>query len=45
MIVTNSLAMAGRMFLMAWGRMMKRIFWPWVRPRLRAASVWPMSMD
>lgn len=37
MMVTNSLAMGGRMFLMAWGRMIKRMFCVWERPRDRAA--------
>ena len=45
MMVTNSLAMAGRIFLMACGRITNRMFCTWLSPRDRAASVWPPSMD
>ena len=42
-IMMNSLPRAGRMFLMAWGRMICVMVNLWLMPRLRAASVWPIS--
>src|SRR3972149_1040451 len=36
---------AGIIRLMAWGRTMRRISWPYVLPIARAASHWPRSTD
>ena len=45
MMVTNSLAMAGRMLRMACGRIMKRMVCSLDMPSEREASVWPPSID
>ena len=44
-MATNSLHMAGSTFLNACGSTMRVIVWLAERPRERAASVWPRSMD
>ena len=42
-MVMNSLPSAGSIFLIACGRIICVIVWLPVIPRLRAASVWPLS--
>jgi len=41
----NSLPTGGRMVRHAWGNITRNMVWPRLKPRDRAASVWPLSMD